>query len=106
MMNLTTRQQHVLDTLINYQRKHGFPPTNTELAELLGCSSPNAAVDHLRTLEKKGVITITRGVSRGICINTYNDDAETLALIKALVTDEADARERAITFLQGKGITL
>ncbi len=25
MMNLTTRQQHVLDTLINYQRKHGFP---------------------------------------------------------------------------------
>ncbi|KAF0668537.1 LexA family transcriptional regulator, partial [Salmonella enterica subsp. enterica serovar Worthington str. BCH-3194] len=52
MMNLTTRQQHVLDTLINYQRKHGFPPTNTELAELLGCSSPNAAVDHLRALEK------------------------------------------------------
>ena len=68
MMTLTTRQQHVLDLLVAYQREHGFPPTNFELAGLLGCSSPNAAADHLRALEKKGAITITRGVSRGISI--------------------------------------
>lgn len=68
MMDLTSRQQHVLDLLIAYQREHGFPPTNFELAGLLGCSSPNAAADHLRALEKKGAISITRGVSRGISI--------------------------------------
>lgn len=68
MMTLTTRQQHVLDLLVAYQREHGFPPTNFELAGLLGCSSPNAAADHLRALEKKGAISITRGVSRGISI--------------------------------------
>ncbi|BBR20120.1 hypothetical protein WP3S18E05_16000 [Klebsiella sp. WP3-S18-ESBL-05] len=68
MMTLTARQQHVLDLLEAYQRDHGFPPTNFELAGLLGCSSPNAAADHLRALEKKGAITITRGVSRGITI--------------------------------------
>ncbi|HED1253186.1 TPA: SOS-response repressor and protease LexA, partial [Citrobacter amalonaticus] len=54
MMNLTARQQHVLDTLISFQREHGYPPTNTELSGLLGCSSPNAAADHLRALERKG----------------------------------------------------
>ncbi|HAT1569292.1 TPA: RusA family crossover junction endodeoxyribonuclease [Kluyvera cryocrescens] len=68
MMDLTSRQQHVLDLLIAYQREHGFPPTNFELAGLLGCSSPNAAADHLRALEKKGAISITRGVSCGISI--------------------------------------
>ncbi len=68
MMDLTSRQQHVLDLLIAYQREYGFPPTNFELAGLLGCSSPNAAADHLRALEKKGAISITRGVSRGISI--------------------------------------
>ena len=68
MVDLTSRQQHVLDLLIAYQREHGFPPTNFELAGLLGCNSPNAAADHLRALEKKGSISITRGVSRGISI--------------------------------------
>lgn len=68
MMTLTARQQHVLDLLEAYQRDHGFPPTNSELAGLLGCSSPNAAADHLRALEKKGAISIARGVSRGISI--------------------------------------
>ena len=38
MMTLTTRQQHVLDLLVAYQREHGFPPTNFELAGLLGRS--------------------------------------------------------------------
>ncbi|HCZ9310133.1 TPA: hypothetical protein O4G90_001824 [Citrobacter amalonaticus] len=25
---LTARQQHVLETLISFQREHGYPPTN------------------------------------------------------------------------------
>lgn len=84
MMTLTTRQQHVLDLLVAYQRKHGFPPTNFELAGLLGCSSPNAAADHLRALEKKGAITITRGVSRGISIiqqKTENNSGQGMKLV-------------------------
>lgn len=77
MMTLTTRQQHVLDVLVAYQREHGFPPTNFELAGLLGCSSPNAAADHLRALEKKGAITITRGISRGIAIIQQKSESNT-----------------------------
>ncbi|HAT1665491.1 TPA: SOS-response repressor and protease LexA [Raoultella ornithinolytica] len=68
MISLTSRQQEVLDLLIEYQRKHGFPPTTYELTGLLGCRSPNAAATHLKALERKGAIKITRGVSRGISI--------------------------------------
>lgn len=84
MMTLTTRQQHVLDILVAYQHEHGFPPTNFELAGLLGCSSPNAAADHLRALEKKGAISITRGVSRGISITqakTENNTGQGMKLV-------------------------
>lgn len=68
MISLTSRQQEVLDLLIEYQRKHGFPPTTYELTGMLGCRSPNAAATHLKALERKGAIKITRGVSRGISI--------------------------------------
>lgn len=52
MTSLTLRQQEVLDLLIEYQRKHGFPPTTYELTGMLGCRSPNAAATHLKALEK------------------------------------------------------
>ncbi|MCS5807659.1 hypothetical protein LNO89_05265 [Klebsiella pneumoniae subsp. pneumoniae] len=39
-MKLTLRQQEVLNLLIDYQRKHGFPPTTHELTGMLGCRSP------------------------------------------------------------------
>ncbi|EMB4691997.1 LexA family protein [Citrobacter farmeri] len=104
MVNLTTRQQHVLNILINFQREHGYPPTNTELSGLLGCSSPNAAADHLRALERKGAITLTRGVSRGIAINDLENVADVDSLLHALVNDEDGAKDRAISYLKNKGI--
>lgn len=66
MTTLTPCQQQVLDMLIYYQKERGFPPTNQELATMLGYRSVNAAVEQLRALEKKGVIAIKRGVARGI----------------------------------------
>lgn len=70
MTTLTQCQQQVLDMLISYQKERGFPPTNQEVATMLGYRSVNAAVEHLRALEKKGVITIKRGVARGITLHT------------------------------------
>lgn len=55
MTTLTQCQQQVLDMLISYQKERGFPPTNQEVATMLGYRSVNAAVEHLRALEKKGV---------------------------------------------------
>lgn len=106
MVNLTTRQQHVLNILISFQREHGYPPTNTELSGLLGCSSPNTAADHLRALERKGAITLTRGVSRGIAINDLENVTDADSLLHALVNGEDGAKDRAITYLKNKGITV
>ena len=41
MTTLTQCQQQVLDMLISYQKERGFPPTNQEVATMLGYRSVN-----------------------------------------------------------------
>ncbi|EAT1856556.1 Rrf2 family transcriptional regulator [Salmonella enterica] len=103
-MKLTDRQQQVLDLLISFRQEHGFPPTVQELAEMLGCRSPNAAAEHIRALEKKGVITRLRGTSRGIYVNAPDPEHDAAELLRALVAGEENARERAIAYLHDRGI--
>lgn len=99
-------QQQVLDMLISYQKERGFPPTNQEVATMLGYRSVNAAVEHLRALEKKGVITIKRGVARGITLHTAvkDDDSEAVGIIRALLAGEENARLRAAHWLHERGL--
>lgn len=104
MTVLTQRQQQVLDMLISYQKERGFPPTNQELATMLGHRSVNAAVEQLRALEKKGVITIKRGVARGITLHTAVEDNEAIGIIRALLAGEENARLRAIHWLHKRGV--
>jgi repressor LexA len=44
----------------------GMPPTRAEIAKTLKFRSANAAEEHLRALERKGVIELLPGTSRGI----------------------------------------
>jgi len=44
----------------------GMPPTRAEIAKTLKFRSVNAAEEHLRALERKGVIELLPGMSRGI----------------------------------------
>ena len=41
MTTLTQCQQQVLDMLISYQKERGFPPTNQEVATMLGYPGRN-----------------------------------------------------------------
>ncbi|MGA8260294.1 MAG: transcriptional repressor LexA [Arenicellales bacterium] len=66
MQSLTSRQQQILEFLIRYIDKAGMPPTRVEIAAAMGFRSANAAEDHLKALEKKGAINLTKGMSRGI----------------------------------------
>ena len=43
-----------------------MPPTRAEIARELGFKSANAAEEHLRALQKKGVLELVPGASRGI----------------------------------------
>jgi repressor LexA len=65
---LTARQKQILQFISQFIEKNKFPPTRSELSGHFGFKSPNAAEAHLRALEKKAVIGIERGVSRGITL--------------------------------------
>lgn len=65
---LTRRQQEILAFISDHIHSVGFPPTRNDLVKHFGFRSPNAAESHLRALEKKGVIRIEPGQSRGITL--------------------------------------
>ena len=66
MYDLTPRQSEILLLIQTSINETGRPPTRAEIARELGFKSANAAEEHLRALERKGVITIAPGTSRGI----------------------------------------
>lgn len=66
MSNLTPRQRQILKLIQDSIRQNGMPPTRAEIAEQLGFKSPNAAEEHLRALQRKGVIDLIPSASRGI----------------------------------------
>lgn len=66
MEPLTERQTEILRLIRELTEVSGFPPTRAEIARSMGFRSVNAAEQHLRALEKKGVLEIESGASRGI----------------------------------------
>ncbi len=64
--NLTRRQAQILELIQETVSSTGFPPTRAEIAAEFGFRSANAAEEHLRALERKGMIEMTPGASRGI----------------------------------------
>jgi repressor LexA len=69
---LTDRQNQILTFISEHIDNIGFPPTRNDLSEHFGFRSPNAAQSHLQALEKKGVIQIERGRSRGITLTALS----------------------------------
>jgi repressor LexA len=65
-MNLTPRQNQILELIRKHLGETGFPPTRAEIAQTLGFRSANAAEEHLRALARKGAIELLKGTSRGI----------------------------------------
>lgn len=66
MEPLTERQAEILRLVRELTEISGYPPTRAEIAERMGFRSVNAAEQHLRALERKGVLEISSGASRGI----------------------------------------
>jgi repressor LexA len=66
MRELTPRQRQILFLIQKVIHETGIPPTRAEIAKTLSFRSANAAEEHLRALERKGVIELLSGTSRGI----------------------------------------
>ena len=53
---LTGRQQEIWDFLVEYARRHGYPPTVREIGEAVGLASPSTVHAHLANLERAGLL--------------------------------------------------
>src|SRR5260370_33447004 len=64
MDQITARPRERLDSIRRQQRKTGLPPSSREIQAHFGFHSQTAAMNHLRALERKGVIMRTPGKAR------------------------------------------
>ncbi len=65
---ITERQLDVLRTVDRLRREDGLPPAVRQLCKVLGIASTNGVADHLRALQRKGLIERRPMVSRGLFI--------------------------------------
>lgn len=63
---LTKRQKAVYEFLRDKIRTRGYGPTVREIGEQFKIRSPNGVMCHLKALEKKGMITREKNMSRAI----------------------------------------
>ncbi|TDJ44980.1 MAG: transcriptional repressor LexA [Gammaproteobacteria bacterium] len=81
MDQLTPRQSEILSFLQDFIEQSGMPPTRAEIARALGFKSVNAAEEHLRALQRKGVIDLIPGASRGIRLKDFMREQLGLPLV-------------------------
>jgi repressor LexA len=81
MRELTPRQKQILEMIQDFIAETGMPPTRAEIARQLGFKSANAAEEHLRALQRKGVLDLLPGASRGIQLKDSLRDQMGLPLV-------------------------
>ncbi len=81
MRQLTPRQKEILELIQQFIAEYGMPPTRAEISRELGFKSANAAEQHLRALQKKGVLELLPGASRGIQLKDSLRDQLGLPLV-------------------------
>lgn len=75
-VEITKRQNDVLDFIKKYIAKHGFPPSVREICAGVGLSSTATVFVHLKNLQKLGVIKTTTNKFRTIEILGDNEYLE------------------------------
>lgn len=96
MHDLTSRQQQILSLIQRVIKETSLPPTRAEIAEELGFRSVNAAEEHLRALERKGVIELLPGTSRGIRLKDALREQMGLPLVGRVAAGEPILAEEHI----------
>ena len=74
-LELTPRQQNILDFVAEFQQQKGYPPSIREIGEFFGIRSTNGVSDHLRALERKGFLSRNGHLSRSLQV-VRGDDRE------------------------------
>jgi repressor LexA len=66
IQELTKRQEEIYSFIQECQRKEGVTPTLKEICKRFGFKSANAAREHLRLIERKGLLVRSPGQPRAI----------------------------------------
>jgi len=77
-MQLTTRQEEVLDFVRAFIRERGYPPSVREIGVRFHIY-PRAAFDHLKALERKGYLKRTGSTPRGIEVLVFQGNESGLS---------------------------
>lgn len=64
--NLTPKQKQILDYLTHYREKHGYAPSQHEIAKHFGFKSLGTVQNYLVRLERQGVLQKTWNARRGM----------------------------------------
>ena len=72
--SLTARQNEILEFIRHALSTRGVPPTREEIARAFGFRSLNASEQHLQALQRKGLIELLAGTSRGIRLKGGTQD--------------------------------
>lgn len=66
---MTDRQRECLDFLIQFTEQQGWPPTLREIGNAMGIKSTNGVNEHLKALEREGLIVRGGGgMSRAVAL--------------------------------------
>src|SRR3984957_3818333 len=55
-MDLTKRQQEIVDFIRRYSARHGYPPTVRDIGRAVGLASSSTVHQHLSNLERVGLL--------------------------------------------------
>jgi len=66
MIELTRKQQQILDFILKWQQTRGATPTFQEIADQFGFRSLNSVTEHLRLLRQKGCLEADAGKARSL----------------------------------------
>lgn len=64
--DLTARQREMLAFIEGFMARHGYAPTDREIAEAFGLSSKTGPRKHLAALEAAGYLQLVPGIGRGL----------------------------------------
>jgi repressor LexA len=70
MIELTKKQQQILDFILKWQRTEGATPSRQEIADHFGFRSPNSVTGHLRLLRQKGSLESDAGKARSLRVTS------------------------------------
>ncbi|WP_209811722.1 transcriptional repressor LexA [Ammoniphilus resinae] len=96
MMNLSSRQNAILEFIKQEVREKGYPPSVREIGEAVGLASSSTVHGHLARLEKKGLIRRDPTKPRAIEIlssNERNEADKEIAIARIPVLGKVTAGE-------------